>query len=172
MNAAGVSRAAGVPRGLPRSAVLFMLADGFAFAVVALALVTQHGFAMEPCPWCVLQRLIFLVAGLVASAGIVARSRPARTTVAALGIALATAGFAAALWQQFVAAKSASCNLTLADRIMGATQLDRLLPNVFEARASCADAAVNLLGVPYAIWSALGFVAFALLLVAAARSPD
>ena len=76
------------------------------------------------------------------------------------------------LHQQFVAAKSASCNLTLADRIIGATQLDRLLPDVFEARASCADAAVNLLGVPYAIWSALAFAIFALLLLAAARSPD
>ena len=31
-----------------------------------------------------------------------------------------------------------------ADRIMSATQLDQLLPAVFEARASCADAAVNL----------------------------
>ncbi|MEP7140175.1 MAG: disulfide bond formation protein B [Caldimonas sp.] len=172
MSASAGPRPAGARGGLPRSAVLFMLADGFAFAVVTAALVSQHGFGMEPCPWCVLQRLIFLVAGLVASAGIVVRSRPARTIVASLGVALACAGFAAALWQQFVAAKSASCNLTLADRIMGATQLDRLLPNVFEARVSCADAAVSLLGVPYAIWSALAFVLFALMLFAAARSPD
>ena len=28
-----------------------------------------------------------------------------------------------------------------------------LLPAVFEARASCADAAVSLLGVPYAFWA-------------------
>ena len=27
---------------------------------VALALVTQHVFGMQPCPWCVLQRLIFV----------------------------------------------------------------------------------------------------------------
>ena len=165
-------RSAPARAGLPRSAMLFMIADGLAFAAVAVALVSQHGFAMEPCPWCILQRLIFLVAGLVASVGIAVRSRPARTGVAALGIALALAGLAAALWQQFVAAKSASCNLTLADRIVGATQLDRFVPDVFEARASCADAAVNLLGVPYAIWAAVAFVAFALLLVAAARSSD
>ncbi len=158
--------------GLPRSAVLFMLADGLAFAAVAGALVSQHAFAMEPCPWCILQRLIFLLAGLVASTGIVARSRGARAAVAGVAIALAVCGIAAALWQQLVAAKSASCNLTLADRIVGATQLDRLVPDVFEARASCADAAVNLLGVPYAIWSMLAFVVFALLCAAAARSSD
>lgn len=158
--------------GLPRSALLFMLADGFAFAAVGAALVSQHALAMEPCPWCILQRLIFLVAGLVASIGIVVRSRTARAAIAGLGIALAAAGLAAALWQQLVAAKSASCNLTLADRIVGWTQLDRLLPDVFEARASCADAAVSLLGVPYAIWSALAFVVLALLLLAAARAQD
>jgi disulfide bond formation protein DsbB len=158
--------------GLPRSAVLFIFADAFAFAAVAAALVSQHAFAMEPCPWCVLQRLIYVAVGIVASVGIVARSRAARTSVATLGIALAAAGVAAALWQQLVAAKSTSCNLTLADRIVGATQLDRLVPDVFEARASCADAAVNLLGMPYAIWSALAFVALALLLAGAARSSD
>jgi hypothetical protein len=38
------------------------------------------------------------------------------------------------------------------DRIVGATGLDRLLPDVFEARANCADAAVSLLGMPYAYW--------------------
>ena len=69
----------------------------------------------------------------------------------------------------FVAAKSASCNLTLADRIMSATQLDRLLPDVFEARASCADAAVSLLGVPYAIWAALAFVVCAIVLLGILR---
>jgi len=43
--------------------------------------------------------------------------------------------------------------LTLADKIISAMKLDTLLPSVFSATASCADAAVNLLGVPYAFWS-------------------
>jgi len=74
-------------------------------------------------------------------------------------------GVGAALWQQFVAARSQSCNLTLADKIVTATQLDRLLPDVFEARASCADAAVSLLGVPYAFWAAIVFLACAVALL-------
>ena len=60
---------------------------------------------------------------------------------------------AAALWQHFVAAVSSSCNLTLADRIVSGLRLDGLLPEVFEARASCADATVQLLGLPYEFWS-------------------
>ena len=122
---------------------------------------------MEPCPWCVLQRLIFAVVGVLALIGAAVRVPTARWIVAGLGALLSLAGIAAALWQQFVAAKSASCNLTLADRIVAWTQLDQKLPDVFEARASCADAAVSLLGVPYAMWSAL---VFALCVVALVRA--
>ena len=38
---------------------------------VALALVTQHVFGMQPCPWCVLQRLIFVAISLAALIGLV-----------------------------------------------------------------------------------------------------
>ncbi len=139
------------------------------FAAVAAALVTQHAFGMEPCPWCVLQRLIFLVVGVLALVGLAILAPVARRVFVGLGVLLSLSGIAAALWQQFVAAKSASCNLTLADRIVAWTQLDQLLPNAFEARASCADAAVSLLGVPYAMWSAAAFVICAVALIAALR---
>ena len=32
-----------------------------AVAAVGAALVSQHVFDIQPCPWCVLQRLIFLL---------------------------------------------------------------------------------------------------------------
>ena len=88
---------------------------------------------------------------------------------AGLGVLLALAGAAAALWQHFQAAASASCKQTLADKIVsGWLQLDSLWPDVFSARASCADAAVSLLGVSYDLWSLALFVilglAFAVLL--------
>ena len=49
---------------------VFLLIAGFSVAAVAAALVTQHGFDMQPCPWCVLQRLIFLAIALVALVGV------------------------------------------------------------------------------------------------------
>jgi disulfide bond formation protein DsbB len=52
-----------------------------------------------------------------------------------------------------VAAVTSSCKLTLADRIMSGLGLDALAPEVFAPRASCADAAVDLAGVPYEFWS-------------------
>ncbi len=127
-------------------------------AAVAVALVTQHVFGMQPCPWCVLQRLIFVSIALAALAALLMRSALVRRALAAVMAVLAASGIAAALWQHFVAAQSASCNLTLADRIVGATGLDAALPQVFAAYASCADAAATLLGVPYEFYSLTLFV--------------
>jgi protein dithiol:quinone oxidoreductase len=135
-----------------RSTLLIAIAAA-AFGAVAAALISQHRFDMQPCPWCVLQRLILIVIGVAALIGVAWRSPIGRRAVPLLLLVLCGLGIAAALWQHFVAAASASCNRTLADRIVSGLQLDALLPDVFEARANCAEAAVNLLGVPYAFWS-------------------
>jgi protein dithiol:quinone oxidoreductase len=97
----------------------------------------------------------------VSTGGLAWRSALGQRSIALGLLLLCGAGIAAALWQHFVAAVSASCNLTLADRIMSASGLPGLLPGVFEARATCADAAVNLLGVPYEFWSLALFVGLA-----------
>ena len=137
-----------------------------ALLAVGAALVSQHAFDMQPCPWCVLQRLILVAITVVCGAGWAVRSVGFRRVVAGLALVLAVCGVAAALWQHFWAAASASCNLTLADKIVsGALHLDSLLPDVFAVRASCADAAVNLLGVPYDFWSLALFAAMAAAMV-------
>ena len=137
---------------------LLGLAALVALLAVGVALLTQHMFDMRPCPWCVLQRVEFTVIALAAAVSLLWRSRAGLLMSAALVIALANLGLLSALWQHFVAAASASCNLTLADRIIGALQLDSLLPDVFAATASCAEAKVALLGVPYEFWSLALFV--------------
>ena len=134
-----------------------------AFAAVAAAVVAQYVFDMQPCPWCVLQRFIYLVVGVLA---LVAAffTGGVRRGAAALGLLAALSGVAAALWQQLVAASQASCDLTLAERITTALHLDRLLPQLFIAYASCADAAVNVIGIPFAVWSCAMFALLAGLL--------
>jgi len=133
----------------------WLLGWSAALSVLALgaALVSQHQFGMEPCPWCVLQRLIFAVIALVCVVGLLLRHTLGQRIVGAAVLLLAIEGVVAALWQHFVAAASSSCNLTFADRVMTTLKLDALLPEVFQARASCADAAVKLLGVPYEFYS-------------------
>jgi disulfide bond formation protein DsbB len=150
--------AAGSRRLMGAAAVLSLLAVG-------VALVSQHVFDLRPCPWCVLQRAEALAIVLAAALTWLWRSRTGLLVGAGLVIALANLGVLSALWQHFVAAASASCNLTWADRIIGALQLDRLLPDVFAATASCADAKVTLLGLPYEFWSLGLFVAIEALAV-------
>ena len=152
----------------PRRTTLLLGIAVISLAAVAVALWTQHALDMQPCPWCVLQRLIFVVIALAALPGLVWRRVFVQVPSALLVLALALAGVAAALWQHFVAAVSSSCNMTLADRIVSGLGLDGLLPEVFQARASCADAAVRLWGLPYEVWS---LILFMLLAVMALRVP-
>jgi disulfide bond formation protein DsbB len=149
------------------SARIFALTLLLSLGALGAALVSQHVYDMQPCPWCVLQRVIFVLLALAALLGLLWRSVLGRRSAAAIGIVLAALGAAAALWQHAVAAKSASCNLTLADRIVSGLQLDALLPTVFAATASCADAAVQLFGLPYEYWSLALFGALGLALTMA-----
>ena len=144
------------------------LVAGLAFAGVAAALVSQHVYDMQPCAWCVLQRLIFIVIGGLALLGVAWRTRTGRLVASGSVILLAGCGAAAALWQHFVAASSTSCRLTLADRIVNGLGLDGLAPEVFAARASCAEASVPMLGVPYAFWSLALFALCGLVCLAVA----
>lgn len=140
------------------------------FAAVGAALVAQHGFDMQPCPWCILQRIVFIAIGVVCAIGALFASRGGGAAAGALALMLALAGGAAALWQHFVAAKSASCNLTLADRIIGALGLESLLPALFQVTASCADAAATVAGVAFEFWSLALFVLLALAAITVLRS--
>jgi disulfide bond formation protein DsbB len=130
---------------------------------VGMALWTQHGLGMLPCPWCILQRIIILAIVLAALLGLAWRSTAGTAGSALLILALSLCGAAAALWQHFVAAASGSCNLTLADRIISGLGLDGSLPAVFQPLANCAEAAATLLGVPYEFWSLALFVLLGLM---------
>ena len=149
-----------------RTTLLLLGMALLSLGAVAVALWTQHVLDMQPCPWCVLQRLLFVGIALAALPGLVWRRAAAQFTSALLILALGLSGVAAALWQHYVAAATDSCKQTLAERIISGLGLDGSLPEIFQARASCADAAVKLLGVSYEFWS-LGL--FMLLSVVALR---
>jgi disulfide bond formation protein DsbB len=134
-----------------------------ALAAVAIAVTAQYAFDMQPCPWCVLQRFIYIVVAVLAFAGALL-SHSARRVAIGLALLGALSGLASALWQQLAAVSENSCDLSLAERITTALHLDRILPQLFIAYASCADAAVSVLHVPFAVWSCAMYVILALLL--------
>ena len=134
---------------------------------LVFALVAQHGFGVKPCPWCVLQRGIFIIIATVAALGWLSKAhKPALWLTAAIAVA----GIAAAVFQHQVAANMESCAMTFADQAITALNLEERLPYVFRVTASCAQAAAyRLLGLPYEVWSGLVFAVMAVASVVAAR---
>jgi disulfide bond formation protein DsbB len=142
---------------------VLVLVGVLSLGAVALAVLAQYAFDMQPCPWCVLQRFIYIVVGVLALLGALL-SDTARRVVIGLALLGAFSGIASALWQQLAAVNENSCDLSLAERITTGLHLDRMLPQLFIAYASCADAAVSVLGIPFAVWSCATYVILALLL--------
>ena len=134
---------------------------------VVSAVVSQHVFGLQPCPWCILQRVIFIAIGGVALVAALLPVAALRLLGSVAVVALAGSGIAAALWQHFVAASSASCDLTLADRLIGALGLDARWPELFMPTASCAEARATMLGVPYEFYSLTLFVVVAVMAIGA-----
>ena len=146
------------PSKLPARALACMAVASF--AAVGVALVAQHQFGVKPCPWCVLQRAIFLLIGAVSLLGwLMNAKRPVRQGAVIVVLLLCAAGLTAAVFQHEVASQSASCAMGLADKIVTALNLEDLWPSVFMITANCADAAASrLLGLPYEVWSGLLFL--------------
>jgi disulfide bond formation protein DsbB len=152
----------GVSARPPRAASVLTTIGVFSLLVLSVALIAQHVFDIQPCPWCVIQRIAVIAIALIALvgaglAGIAPRVAPG---VAAAGVlALAVGGAVAAWHQHTVAAKQLTCAFTWADRTLMSLQLDALWPSVFKVGATCADAAQALmLGLPFEAWSGAWFV--------------
>ena len=75
---------------------------------------------------------------------------------------MACSGVIAAIYQHEVAAKSFSCNLTFADKLITALGLESLWPWMFQVTATCAESAATLLGLPFEFWSLALFAVLAL----------
>jgi len=134
-------------------------------AAVAAALVAQYQFNVKPCPWCVMQRGIFLLIAAVSTLGwVLQRVGVVRVLALLLTAALGVAGLFAAGYQHEVASKLASCDMTFADRVLTMFKLEDRIPSIFMVTANCSEAsAYTLLGLPYEIWSGALFTLIALL---------
>jgi len=140
-------------------------------AAVGAALYTQFRMDMQPCPWCVLQRLIYIAIAVAALPGLLLNARPVRLLSALLMLVLAGCGIAAALWQHFVASKSESCGLTFAHKVINEFNLAEQFPAFFEATADCSKASGPLFGVPYPVVSLALFVLLAVIAATLIAAP-
>ena len=146
-----------------RASIAWAVVLAGSLGAVATALVSQYAFDMQPCAWCVLQRLIFLLIAAVSALAFCLTRPRMRAALGGIIILLAGSGIASALYQHIVAADASSCRLSLAEQIVrGTLHLDRLLPSVFEPRVGCSAGTTTMLGIPYEFWSLAAFALLAL----------
>ncbi len=124
------------------------------------SLIAQYVFNLQPCPYCILQRL-FLFMMIFNSifyyiSSFAHQSQEFKKinmysyyffNIAILSLAIYTIGY-----QYFIASHSFSCDLTLPDKILEKSKLMNLLPFLFEPKASCAEAKFYILGISFEIY--------------------
>jgi disulfide bond formation protein DsbB len=133
-----------------------LLISMLSFSALGFALISQHVFDMQPCAWCILQRLIFVIIGIISLIYYLTGSF-LKFGYGLLSL-LSTAGMTAALYQHFVASKSFDCNVSLAEKIISTSQLNDIMPNIFGIFGLCADANPEFFGIPYVIFSFILFL--------------
>lgn len=145
------------------SRCLLLSIAALSFGAVGVALVSQYVFELQPCAWCSMQRLIYLVLGVLALVGALLPEQGVlrRMMASATGL-LALAGITAAWYQHSVAAQMFSCDRTFADRVMVDSGLESGVTWLFGIYASCMDSTAYIFGVEYAIWSLIMFAVLAL----------
>jgi len=147
-----------------REKQIWWLISFLCLAGVGIALLSQHAFDMQPCAWCVFQRLLYLLLAIVAAFAAIGQGLITRLVSAMLGLSLTIAGVLAAWFQAQVASQSFSCAQSLADLLMTQTGLETAIPALFGIYASCMDARVKVFGLEYAYWSLLLFALLGLLI--------
>ena len=156
-------------REIPLRAWFATLALG-TLGLVALGLELQQLYRLAPCPFCIFQRLLYIVIGLVALLGLVLPV--GRLLWAALIAALAMGGAAVAGYQSWMQAfphLATECGYsdpTLIERLVD--WLGMQWPGLFLATGFCTSREWEFLSLSMANWSFLvflGIVGYAALLM-------
>jgi len=153
-----------------RAARLYTLIFLACFALVGFALYLQHVKNLDPCPWCIVQRVGFLTLGLIALTA--ALHRPGRGGTifyALLGGATAVAGAAAAgyhAWLQSDPKRAAACIGSPVERILDATRIGQWAPPLLQYDGPCTLKAWDFLGLSVPEWSGVWFVILLLIFAA------
>lgn len=153
-----------------RSGSLFTLISVACLAIVGGALYLQHVKDLEPCPWCIVQRLGFLLIALIALVGALARPSGGGVTVfAGLGGLVAAAGIAAAgyhIYLQSDEARANACVGSVVEKLLDTSRIGKWIPPLLQYDGPCTLKPWALLGLSIPEWSLVGFVVMLLALIA------
>lgn len=125
---------------------------------LSIALVSQHYFGADPCSWCIAQRAVIILI-ILSSASIGFVNEKLATII---NICLSMLGITIAIYQTYIVTVGSDCSVSLAEKIIGYTKLNNLLPSIFESYALCTDSIGTFLSVSFVTW---GFVLFIIVFI-------
>ena len=131
------------------------------FGLMAFGMVYLQGVIhLAPCPMCIMQRIAYLIVGLVAL-GAALHNPGQRGRIAygsLIGIA-ALAGLVVALRQVYLIhyPHSLECGISPEEKILDALPLANWWPAMFVAEGDCAEVVWTFLGVTIPGWSVVAF---------------
>ncbi len=133
-------------------------------ALLGFGLYLQHVVGLEPCPMCIVQRYLFILAALVAAIGAALPAAAARWSGGLMALlSLTGAGVAARQsWLQWFPPEIATCGRDLFGMIE-AFPLKRVIPMLFRGSGDCSAVDWTFLGLTIANWSFLNFLLVAAL---------
>lgn len=128
--------------------------------VLGAAYYLQHVERLDPCPWCIVQRLGFFALALLALAGLLVRGAGAIRLLAVVGALVAGAGAAAAgyqIWLQSDPQRAGACVGSPVERILDSIALGELWPGFLQYDGPCDLQPWNLFGLSIPEWSLAWF---------------
>jgi disulfide bond formation protein DsbB len=148
----------------------FIVACVVSFGLVGGGVLMAQLLNLAACPLCIVQRMLYLLLGLVAAAGIGLAGRPLARRIAALLMAViaATGLFVAGyqIWLQRFA-RDTKCAVDTPWWEQLVDWAGAQAPLLFQPNGLCSDAAWKFLGLSIAEWSSLAFAGLLALALAA-----
>jgi disulfide bond formation protein DsbB len=139
-------------------ALIFLICVG----LLAFALYLQHWQGLDPCPWCVVQRLGFMLVGLIALvAAIHGPAKPGVAVYAILGLVAAAGGAAAGAYHVYLQSdpvRAAKCIGSPVELILDRLQIGKLAPSLLQYDGPCTLKPWSFLGLSIPEWSLAWFV--------------
>lgn len=156
-----------------RAANLFLATLVACIGILGYAVYLQFWKGLDPCPWCIVQRVGFIAVALVAL--LAALQRPWSTGIrvwSLLGAAAAFAGAGSAvyhLWLQSDPKRAAACAGSALERLLDASRIGDWVPPLLQYGGTCEAKPWTLVGLSVPQWSLVCFVALALWMLAIPR---
>ncbi len=130
--------------------------------LLGFALYLQHLENLDPCPWCIVQRLGFIVIGLVCLAAALHRpGRTGTTLYGVLGLLVSAGGIAAAAYHLHIQSdpkRALECMGGWLERWLDASRLGKMVPPLLQYEGSCVLKPWDFLGISIPGWSLVWFV--------------